>query len=356
MHEQPGISDVDLRACLQEQYGLPPVTLDFLPLGLDYRAGVYRMVSEQGVAYLLKVKLGPLYEPGCLVPGYLRDQGIASVVAPLPTKSGTLWARLEGWTVIVYPFIVGDTNWTGMTEEQRRETGSIFRRIHQVKPPSDFVASLRRETFDPTEYARKMHVCEAQYVDGRDEGGPAEQALRSFWQTYRPTIHAVVAAMERLAAILQGRELPYVLCHADLHPANLLRAQTGQVFVIDWDEVMLAPRERDFIFVQETAADNSTTPFFQGYGQVDIDWPALAYFRYERVIQDVIECAQQVFFRSNLDEEIKADAAQLCRDVLMDGGSINIAAAAAARLAPDLVVHPVRTSEGTPEYQFTAVL
>jgi spectinomycin phosphotransferase len=36
----------------------------------------------------------------------------------------------------------------------------------------------------------------------------------------------------------------------DLHPRNLIRDHAGKVFVIDWDEVMLAPKERDFIFVR----------------------------------------------------------------------------------------------------------
>jgi spectinomycin phosphotransferase len=87
MREQPGIPEEQLRACLQEQYGLSPVTLEFLPRAKDYNAGVYRAVSEQGTAYLLKVTSRSLYEPRCLVPRYLTDQRIPSVVAPLPTRS-----------------------------------------------------------------------------------------------------------------------------------------------------------------------------------------------------------------------------------------------------------------------------
>ena len=53
MREPPRIAEEDLRACLQDQYDLVLVTLEFLPLGLDYDAGVYRAVSERGMAYLL---------------------------------------------------------------------------------------------------------------------------------------------------------------------------------------------------------------------------------------------------------------------------------------------------------------
>src|SRR5437660_3779329 len=111
MREQPKIPEEQLRACFQDQYDLYPVTLEFLPLGLDYNAGVYRVVSEQGTPYLLKATSRPLYEPACRVPRYLRDQGITSVVAPIPTRNNALWTRAEDWTVIVYPFLDRDMSW-----------------------------------------------------------------------------------------------------------------------------------------------------------------------------------------------------------------------------------------------------
>ena len=61
MREAPRITEEDLRACLQDQYDLSPVTLTFLPLGRDYDAGIYRVESEQGTAYALKVTTRSLY-------------------------------------------------------------------------------------------------------------------------------------------------------------------------------------------------------------------------------------------------------------------------------------------------------
>src|SRR5437764_13715907 len=164
MREQAGIPEQQLRACLQDQYDLYPVTLEFLPRGKDYKAGVYRVVSEQSTAYLIKVTSRSLYEPRCLVPHYRNDQGITAVVAPVPTRGGALWTQLEEWTVIVYPFIDGDSSLTGMTNEQWKEVGTIFKRIHQVMLPPFGFESLRKETFDPTEYPRWVHTFEPQHV------------------------------------------------------------------------------------------------------------------------------------------------------------------------------------------------
>lgn len=342
MREQPKIPVEHLRACLQEQYGLASVTLEFLSLGLDYNAGVYRVVSEQGTAYLLKVTSRPLYEPGCLVPRYLNDQGITSVVAPVPTRSGALWTRVEDWTVIVYPFIDGETSWTGMTDEQWKEVGTIFQQIHQVMLPPEGFSSLRKETFDPTEYTRWVRAFETQHFQQRLGGSVSERALRSSWMAHQPTIHAVVTSLETLAGVLQSRTLPSVICHADLHPANLLRDHRGHVFVLDWDEVMLAPKERDFLFVQASSADSEALPgtpaFFQGYGQTDIDWMALTYYRYERVVQDLIACAQEVFFRDDLGEGTKTDSVQLFQAILAEGGEIDAAFQASAHLPADLTI------------------
>lgn len=342
MREQPRISEERLRACLQEHYNLVTTTLDFLPLGLDYYAGVYRVVDEQGRPYLLKATSRSLYGPACLVPGYLRDQGVTSVVAPVPTRNHTLWARIEDWTVIVYPFIEGDTSWRGMTDEQWKEVGSIFKQIHQVILPSSGFESLRKETFDPAGYAQWVRTFEAQHLHETSGESAARHALRSSWIENQAPIHAVVRSLEKLAAVLRRRDLPYVICHADLHPANLLRDSAGRVFVIDWDEVMLAPKERDFLFIKESANDSDTLPgaptFFQGYGQVDIDWIALTYYRYERVIQDVIVCAENVCLRDDLGEESRVDEAQLFQNVLTEGGEIDAAIHASAHLSPDLTV------------------
>jgi spectinomycin phosphotransferase len=330
MREPPNIPEELLRACLQSQYDLYPITLEFLPRGRDYNAGVYRVVSEQEAAYLLKVTSRPLYEASCLVPRYLMDQGIISAVAPIPTKNHALWTKLMEWTMIVYPFIDGDSSLTGMTNEQWKEVGSIFKRIHQVQLPPGGFPALRTETFDPTEYIRWIHTFETQYLPSQHGGSDSSRFFRASWVEHQSTVHTAVTSLEKLAVLLQRRAGPYVICHADLHARNLIRDRAGHVFVIDWDEVMLAPKERDFIFIREPQAD----AFWEGYGQRERDWMVLSYYLWERVVQDVIENAQNVCFRDDFGEETKAQIAQVFHESLEPRGSnLHAAYEASAHLA-----------------------
>ncbi len=325
MREPPPISEEQLRACLQAEYGLTPITLQFLPRGHDYNAGVYRVVSEQGIAYLCKLKAGPLNQASCLVPRYLADQGIASVVAPIRTANHALWTTRGNWTVILYPFIEGDTSPTGMTSEQWMETGAIFRRIHDAPLPAGGFPALRQETFDPSRYARWVYAFESEHLNTHEPSSIAERVLHASWLAHRPTIALAVASLEKLGKKLHPRALPLVICHADLHPANLLRDPGGPVHVIDWDDVMLAPRERDFIFIREPEAD----AFWEGYQPGEIDWTALTYFRWERIVGDFIETARLVCFRGELSEETKADIAWRFEQGLAAEGSHMLAVRAA---------------------------
>jgi spectinomycin phosphotransferase len=211
--------------------------------------------------------------------------------------------------------------------------GSIFNQIHQVIVPAEWFESLRKETFDVAEYVRWIHTFEIQHLHSRHGGSVSQHALRADWLTHQATIHTAVSSLEKLAGVLQKRSGPYVFCHADLHPANLIRASNGHVFVIDWDDVMLAPKERDFIFVREAGAD----AFWEGYGRPQVDWIALTYYRWERVVQDVIACADDMFFKDDVGEETRADIAGLFHEILLGNTStINDAYAAAAHLPADL--------------------
>ena len=105
MLEKPDLADEKITACLRESYGMHVSELKFLPLGYDASAGVYRVTAGDGISYFLKVKKGGVNAPSLTVPRYLKDQGISQVVAPLVTHDLKLWASIESFAAILYPFI-----------------------------------------------------------------------------------------------------------------------------------------------------------------------------------------------------------------------------------------------------------
>jgi spectinomycin phosphotransferase len=185
--------------------------------------------------------------------------------------------------------------------------------------------SLRTEAFDPSGYRLSIRDFEAHQIQSPGRG-KYEEELRSVWLAHESTIHTAIDSMEALAAGLQERSGPFVVCHADLHPGNIIRSPDDQVFLVDWDEVMLAPKERDLLFVGAVPdrgvglIDPAESPFLLGYGQMEIDWLALTYYLWERVVQDLLASAEEVFLRDDLGEATKADAVELFTAILCDEG------------------------------------
>jgi spectinomycin phosphotransferase len=70
---------------------------------------------------------------------------------------------------------------------------------------------------------------------------------------------------------------------------------------VDWDNPILAPKERDLMSVCMGGVWNGAQQqalFYQGYGQVEMDWHALTYYRFERIIQDIADFCKQLFLTS----------------------------------------------------------
>jgi spectinomycin phosphotransferase len=70
-----------------------------------------------------------------------------------------------------------------------------------------------------------------------------------------------------------------------------------------------------------------------------MDWIALTYYLWKRVVQDLIAYAEQVFFRDDLGDATKADAVKVFHAIFSEGDEADRALAAAAHLPADLSFH-----------------
>ena len=102
---------------------------------------------------------------------------------------------------------------------------------------------------------------------------------------------------------------------------------------------MLAPKERDFLFVRPPHVD----AFFQGYGQVEIDWVALTYFLWNGRPRFASSVPTSVL-QGDWAEESRAEAVQLLDVILAEDRShIEAAYQASAHLPGNLTVSPIRS-------------
>lgn len=312
MLEKPNISDELIISRLQEEYHLRVAELTFLPIGADLRTAVYRVLTDNRIAYFLKLRK-KFREVIVRVPLFLKDKGIQAIIVPLETKSKQRWADFGEYKIILYPFIEGKDGFVmELTDQHRQILGAAFKRIHSAQIPPDLKLLILQETFS-SEWREDMKSHQAQ-VETKIFNDPTSVKLADFIKSKQNEIIRLIKRSEELASELQSKSLDLVLCHSDIHGGNILISNTGELYIGDWDDPILAPKERDLMFIgggidEIWKSKREEAVFYEGYGKTDINIAALTYYRYERVIEDLVVICDQLL----LTDEGGADREQAYR-------------------------------------------
>lgn len=210
--------------------------------------------------------------------------------------------------MILYPFIEGRDGYeVDLSDRHWGEFGTALKRIHTAVVPPALISRIQQETYSP-QWCEIVKTFLARVEDDTFDD-PVAIKLAVFLKAKRDEILDLVGRAERLAQALQARSPEFVLCHSDIHAGNILIDANDTFYIVDWDNPILAPKERDLMFIGggqgfggHTAQEEETV-FYRGYGQTQIDPIALAYYRYERIIQDIaVEC-EQIFLTTDGGED-----------------------------------------------------
>ncbi len=301
MLDKPNIQDTVILDCLRENYALPIEKITFLPLGADRNTAVYRAETKAGAAYFLKIRLEDFNAMSLIVPRLLHEQGVSRIIAPLATRDGKIWLQMNGFYLSVYPFVAGqDGHDAGLTDAHWIEFGQTLKGIHAAVLPPEVIAAIPKERFS-SRWQERVRQFQKQ-IDETAFADPVSAALAELLKRQRLVVDTLVGRAQQLGTLLQSKQLPFVLCHADIHAWNMLIQADGTFYVVDWDTIILAPKERDLMFVASGLFGRARTPekeerlFYLGYGDLrEADPVALAYYRYDRIVRDIAEYCEEIF-------------------------------------------------------------
>jgi len=322
MLENPGLLPDELTETLHAAYGIDASALTFIA-SYDSHAASYEVTTPEN-SFFLKVRFGPVDEATLRVPRTLHVAGVPNILAPIPTRASALWTPMKDRTLVLQPFTRGQNAMVaGMSATQWRTFGATLRAVHDGGLETRFAGTLPIEDFslaagDPVRRFLELTAHEA-------FASPAAAGFAAYWQAQAGRIGTMLERAEELGAQLQGRSFDRVLCHADIHAANIVVTDDGGIVLVDWDGPMIAPRERDLLFVIGSRIARSVEPreeawFFEGYGAVEVDTEAIIYYRYERILEDIGVDAESVFGDASLSEATRQTQADLVMSFFAPGG------------------------------------
>ena len=305
MLHKPNLPDQALAAALRDEYALNVVEIEFLPLGADWSTAVYRVVADDGNrdgsgkrAYFLKLRSGPFDDTAVVVSRLLYENGVTQVIPPIPAEDGRLWTHVDRFALVLCPFVEADNAYTyQFSAPQWRQLGEVLRRIHETRLPESLVARIPRDTLAPTWIDALQHYEERARSHGFDDPvDPIASDLVTVLRAGGERIRELIRRTEELGRALIASPPAVTFSHGDWHPGNALISPDGALYVVDWDNVVFAPRERDLSLIGLTwGGEREANLFYDGYGPIEpngLDRVALTYYRYHRIVEDIaVDCA-----------------------------------------------------------------
>jgi spectinomycin phosphotransferase len=322
MMENPERRDEQIIHCLRDEYGLGVEEIARLPLGADTGTSVYRVVTSDGTIYFLKLRKREFNEASVAVPNFLSDSGIQQIIPALPTRRGQLWANLHSSKVILYPFLDGQPGLDiRISKQQWFEFGAALKRFHSAAIPAQITGSIPRDEFSPRwRDTVTMFLARTEEETFRE---PVAMELADVLRSKHGEILEIIKRAGQLAQRLLEQPPEFILCHSDIHGYNLFIDPRGALYIVDWDGLTFAPKERDLMFIGGGHGDSGYRPqeeesmFYQGYGQTNINQVAITYYRYERIIMDIADDCD-IIFRSEEEETQKGALEDLKNKFLPD--------------------------------------
>ena len=298
MLSKPDISDDTITCYAMDRFGVRIVEAAFLPSG-DVNSAVYRITADDRARYLLKLRRADFDEVAVTVPAYLHSRGVLGVMATIATTANQLWIHAHGFYWMLYPFFEGKNGFEApLSPAHWIALGETMRKVHTTSLPADLARRVPHESYSP--HNRLIVKALDFQVERLLFDDPSTERLAAFWKTNRTEIRTVVERAEQLAKQMQNRSMEFVLCHSDLHAGNVLLGANDKLVIVDWDNPILAPKERDLMFVGGGIGDTWNDPrekewFYTGYGPAEVDLVAICFYRYERIVADFAAYGEQIF-------------------------------------------------------------
>jgi spectinomycin phosphotransferase len=228
--------------------------------------------------------------------------------------------------VILYPYIEGQNGYQqDPSPRQWLEFGQVLQSIHRINLPVEISYQIPCEDFSNT-YREQVKEFQDQAHNSIFHDSSAIR-LAQFMREQQGLISRLLDRGDQLGQALKARPANWVLCHSDIHAGNLHLLPNDQLYIVDWDNPTFSPKERDLNLIGGCATWNqpdSIAWFYQGYGKQPIDSMALAYYRCERVLQDIAAYCEQLFLSTTGGED-REHGVYLLSSMFLPGHEIDIA-------------------------------
>lgn len=219
--------------------------IEFLPIGEDswvYRCGELLISVRRDIQGHVPTAYEAAFE--------LRNLGHEYVVAPLARPDGSVVGNIQGFPIVVFPFIEKGESLAQCRVISSESGIALTRLIDRLHCESSIRTMVPTEDFGLPFLAnleRTIEELEGPY----QEAGPFTRPLQGLIAGYRDVLRKAIRTAQDLGAECRHCADRFVLTHGEPSAANVI-GLGSRLHIVDWGALRWAPPERDWFHTIRT--------------------------------------------------------------------------------------------------------
>jgi spectinomycin phosphotransferase len=235
---------------------------------------------------------------------YLNKVLGGCVIKPVENYDIELYSKCEDYFIVVFPFIEGKNGFEeALTSTDMQTMGKIIKELHLLDAAYlEDKFAIRRYIHNPVFRSQVREMLKIlEHIKSEDS---LILELRDFINSAKAQIDDILCILDGLDESIVDKDNVLSLCHTDIHAGNILKTSDDKLYIVDWDQAAIGPKELDLLFFGGGIAipvndENEVRSFYSGYGDCSIDCKKLAFYRFARIIEDIA-----LFYQDIMDETV----------------------------------------------------
>jgi spectinomycin phosphotransferase len=299
MSTESSIDKSLLQKVVQDKFGISVISLTPVPRWEAVRA--YIVETSNHEHFFLKIYPDKIPDSAFRFAYDLFAKArIRNITHPIPTSNGQMRVEIGDFHIALFNLISGRTaEEQKLTDGQLERLGELLAKVHQSKTIIGEYSV--RENFDIPFKDRLATVFNAlSHVTGNSTD--YKTRLKLFLEPHRQEFMQELETLEEVQRKVRRKHLEFVNCHGEPSPANILSSNDGEIHLLDWDDPIFAPKEKDLLFFKD-----NIEPVMKGYSLFSknniIDPAVIEFYGHMWNLGEIVDYASKILFENHSDEQ-----------------------------------------------------
>lgn len=282
-------------SAVEKNYSLKIATFEFIPVGEDSYAYILQDSSDN--KYFVKYSDASFVVTNIdTVNNLLQElRHFDFVVPPIQVDGKNSFPVSEG-RVYVYPYLEGQVIHMGNDKFDRDLVSKLTNIIVKIHLATDSVSiDLPREDFTNL-FKERLDILAKKLVNGDSE-------VKNLFKDNESVIREVIQQHTDLGQKYKKQKPDLVLTHGDVTGLNIIVNNDG-IKLVDWDEAMFAPKERDLNFLYDNPYF-SLEEYLQKAGKSNFDPDLKKYYGQKWALNSILGNFENLLETGSSDEDKK---------------------------------------------------